>query len=51
MEVKMKQIVFATNNQTKGKRFSKGLLQKEIEVLTLKDLNIELDIIEDGKLQ
>lgn len=45
----MKQIVFATNNQTKGKRFSKGLLQKEIEVLTLKDLNIELDIIEDGK--
>ena len=44
----MKQIVFATNNETKGKRFSEGLLNNGIEVLTLKDLNINLDVVEDG---
>lgn len=45
----MKQIVFATGNQTKSKRFSKGLEKYDIEVLSLKDLNIELDVQEDGK--
>lgn len=45
----MKQIVFATGNQSKSKRFSKGLLEKNIEVLSLKDLEIELDIEENGK--
>lgn len=45
----MKKMIFATSNQTKGKRFSEGLLKSGIEVLTLKDLGIELDIVEDGK--
>ena len=45
----MKQIVFATGNQTKSKRFSKGLEKYNIEVLSLKDLDIELDVNEDGK--
>lgn len=45
----MKQILFATANQTKAKRFSKGLLEKGIEVLSLKDLKIELDVQENGK--
>ena len=45
----MKQILFATGNPTKAKRFLKGLLEKGIEVVTLKDLNIELDIEENGK--
>ena len=45
----MKKVVFATGNQSKGKRFSKGLMEKGIEVVTLKDLQIELNIIEDGK--
>lgn len=45
----MKQIVFATGNETKSKRFSKGLLKKGIEVLSLKDLNITLDVEENGK--
>ncbi len=45
----MKQILFATGNETKGKRFSKGLIKEEIEVLTLKDLDLKLDIQEDGK--
>lgn len=45
----MKEIVFATGNPTKAKRFSNGLEQKNIKVLSLKDLNLELDVKEDGK--
>ena len=45
----MKKILFATGNPTKAKRFSKGLLEKGIEVITLKDLNIEINIEENGK--
>ena len=44
----MKQVLFATNNQSKAKRFSKGLLEKEIEVLSLNDLGIKLDVVENG---
>ena len=44
----MKQILFATGNESKSKRFSKGLYEKGIEVLSLKDVNIELDIEENG---
>lgn len=44
----MRKIVFATGNKSKSKRFSKGLLEKNIEVISLKDLNIELNIVEDG---
>ena len=45
----MKQLLFATGNETKAKRFSKGLLEKDIEVLTLKDINSEIDVEENGK--
>lgn len=45
----MKKIVFATGNPSKGKRFSKGLAKYDIEVITLKDLNLTLDIEENGK--
>lgn len=45
----MKKIVFATSNPTKAKRFSKGLLESNIEVLSLKDLNVVLDVFEDGE--
>ena len=38
----MKKVLFATGNPSKAKRFSKGLLDKGIEVITLKD--IEKDI-------
>lgn len=44
----MKKIVFATGNPTKAKRFSKGLLENNIEVLSLKDLDISLEIDESG---
>ena len=44
----MKKLVFATNHPTKAKRFSKGLLEYNIEVLSLKDLDIKLDSDETG---
>ena len=44
----MKKILFATGNPTKAKRFSKGLEQYEIEVLSLKDLEMDLDVNENG---
>lgn len=45
----MKKIVFATGNSSKGKRFSKGLSKYDIRVITLKDLNLTLDVEENGK--
>jgi len=45
----MKKIVFATENLSKIRRFSSGLLKKNIEVISLSDLNVKLNIIEDGK--
>ncbi len=44
----MKKILFATGNPTKAKRFSVGLLKNDIEVLSLKDLNVEIDVEENG---
>ncbi|MEG0021674.1 MAG: non-canonical purine NTP pyrophosphatase [Bacilli bacterium] len=44
----MKKILFATSNETKSKRFSKGLLKKDIEVTNLRELNIKLEEPEDG---
>lgn len=45
----MKQIIFATGNPTKAKRFSKGLLEKGINVISLRDIGIKINIKEDGK--
>lgn len=45
----MKQILFATGNVSKAKRFSKGLLENGIEVLSLKNIDIDLDVEENGK--
>ena len=44
----MKQIIFATSNESKSKRFSKGLKELGIEVLSLKDIDVNLDVEEDG---
>lgn len=44
----MKQIIFATSNESKAKRFSKGLKELGIEVLSLKDIDVKLDVEEDG---
>lgn len=45
----MKQVLFATGNPSKAKRFSKALQEKGIEVITLKDIDIEIKIEENGK--
>lgn len=45
----MIQVLFATGNETKAKRFSKGLHDREIEVLTLKDINANIEVEENGK--
>ena len=44
----MKQIIFATSNESKSKRFSKGLKELGIEVLSLKDIDVRLEVEEDG---
>lgn len=45
----MVKILFATGNESKGKRFSDGLNKHNIEVLTLKDIEKEIDIEENGQ--
>lgn len=45
----MKRVVFATENPAKAKRFSKGLLENNIEVISLKDLKINLKVDENGR--
>lgn len=45
----MKKILFATANPSKAKRFSKGLEKYDIEVLSLKDMNLDIDVEENGK--
>ena len=45
----MIKVLFATGNETKAKRFSKGLQEKGIEVITLKDINTEIEVEENGK--
>ena len=45
----MKQILFATNNPSKAKRFSKGLYEKGIEVINLNDLDKKIEVEENGR--
>lgn len=45
----MRKVIFATGNPSKARRFSDGLLKKEIEVLSLKDLEMDLEVNENGK--
>lgn len=45
----MKKVLFATSNPAKVKRFADKLLDKGIELITLKDINLELDVDENGE--
>lgn len=45
----MKQILFATSNPSKVKRFAQSLKEKGIELLTLKDLKSKIEVEENGK--
>ena len=42
-------ILFATGNATKAKRFSIGLQKNGIEVISLKDIELDIDVDENGK--
>ena len=44
----MKQILFATSNKAKVDRFKKDLLKNGIEVITLNDISINVDVEENG---
>ena len=41
-------ILFATTNKAKVKRYANQLKERNIDIITLNDLNIELDVEEDG---
>ena len=45
----MKKVLFATGNESKAKRFKKGLLENDIEIITLNDIENNIDIEENGK--
>ena len=45
----MKELLFATGNKSKAKRFTKGLKEHNIKVLTLEDIPIDIDVEENGK--
>lgn len=42
-------VLFATTNPSKVKRFQEQLRKRNIELITLKDLNIKLNVNENGK--
>lgn len=45
----MKKILFATENESKAKRFKNGLLKNNIEIITINDIEKRIDIEENGK--
>lgn len=45
----MKKVLFATGNESKAKRFKKELLENDIEIITLNDIEKNIDIEENGK--
>lgn len=45
----MKKVLFATENESKIKRFKDGLLKNGIEIITINDLKQKIEIEENGK--
>lgn len=45
----MKKVLFATANESKGKRFKEGLLKNNIEIITLNDIEEKIEVEENGK--
>lgn len=42
-------VLFATTNPAKVKKYAEELAKKNVELLTIKDLNLNLDVDENGK--
>lgn len=45
----MKKVLFATVNESKAKRFKDGLLRNGIEIITIKDIDEDIEVLENGK--
>jgi inosine/xanthosine triphosphate pyrophosphatase family protein len=45
----MKKILFATENESKSKRFKEGLLENNIEIITINDIEQKINVEENGK--
>ena len=45
----MKKVLFATENESKVKRFKNGLLEKNIEIISLNNIDTKVEVIENGK--
>ena len=45
----MKKVLFATGNESKTKRFKDGLLRNGIEIITINDIDEDIEVLEDGK--
>ena len=45
----MKKVLFATENESKAKRFKNGLLKNGIEIITINDIENKIDVEENGK--
>lgn len=45
----MKKVLFATENESKVKRFKNGLLEKNIEIISLNNIDKKVEVIENGK--
>lgn len=45
----MKKVLFATENESKAKRFRKGLLENNIEIITINDIDKKVNIEENRK--
>ena len=44
----MKQVLFATGNRSKAERFKEGLLKNNIEILTINDVVVDVEVEENG---
>lgn len=44
----MKKVLFATENESKANRFRKKLLEKDIEIITINDIEEKIDVEENG---
>lgn len=44
----MKKVLFATENESKVRRFKEKLLKNDIEIITINDIGKKVDVIENG---
>lgn len=45
----MRKVLFATENESKAKRFKNGLLKNNIEIITINNIEQKVEVDENGK--